>query len=252
MAAMLRSAGQAVLFAPLLALVACATTPVAPLEVLGTWHRVEDGDTVQSIAERYGADPEALAELNDLPLEGEIERREEVFVPKTGGASPGTGAPPPEPLGAPPPPKSTAGGGAEGDASGRCGSDEGLCLSWPVDGEVSSGFGDRGGKPHDGIDIPAPRGTPVRAAADGVVLYSGDEIKGYGNLVIIRHEGGVITVYAHGDRNLVSEGDEVERGQQVAVVGDSGTASTTHLHFEVRVDEKPRDPLDYLRPRENK
>ena len=233
------------------ALLGCATTPVAPLEVLGTWHRVEVGDTVRSIAERYGADPEALAELNDLPLEGAITRRDEVFVPKTGGAAPGTGAPPPQPLGSPPPPQSSAGGGEKSGAAGRCASGQGACLSWPLDGEVSSGFGDRGGKPHDGIDIPAPRGTPVKAAADGVVLYSGDEIKGYGNLVIIRHEGGVITVYAHGDKNLVSEGDEVERGQAVAEVGDSGTASTTHLHFEVRVDEKPRDPLDYLRPREN-
>jgi lipoprotein NlpD len=253
MAAMLRSAGQAVVSAVVLWFAACASTPVAPLEVLGTWHRVEDGDTVRSIAEQYGADPEALAELNDLPLEGEIARREEVFVPKAGGAAPGTGAPPPEPLTtAPPPASSSAGGGAVAGVGGRCQGGHGSCLSWPVDGDVSAGFGDRGGKPHDGIDIPASRGTPVKAAADGVVLYSGDEIKGYGNLVIIRHEGGVITVYAHGDKNLVSEGDEVERGQQVALVGDSGTATTTHLHFEVRIDEKPRDPLDYLRPRENK
>ncbi|MBW2277742.1 MAG: M23 family metallopeptidase, partial [Deltaproteobacteria bacterium] len=209
-----------------------------------TWHRVEEGDTARSIAERYGADPEGLAEVNDLPTDGEITRRDEVFVPKKGGAAPGTGAPPPEPLGSTEAPQAAAVSGCEG--SGR------LCLAWPLDGEVSSGFGERGGKPHDGIDIPASRGAPVKAAADGVVLYSGDEIKGYGNLVIIRHEGGVITVYAHGDKNLVSEGDEIEKGQQVALVGDSGTASTTHLHFEVRVDEQPRDPLGYLIPREKK
>jgi len=226
------------------ALVACATKPVPPLELLGTWHQVEEGDTARSVAERYGADPEVLAELNDLPLEGEITRRDEVFVPKQGGAAPGTGAPPPEPLSAATAPSPASDGG--------CGKGDRPCLAWPLDGEVSSGFGERGGKPHDGIDIPAERGTPVEAAADGVVLYSGDEIKGYGNLVIIRHSGGIITVYAHGDKNLVSEGDEVKAGQQVAQVGDSGTATTTHLHFEVRVDEQPRDPLDYLTPREKK
>ena len=226
------------------ALSACATTSAKPLELLGTWHQVEDGDTVRSIAERYGADPEVLAELNDLPVDGKITRRDEVFVPKKGGAAPGTGAPPPEPLSAIAAPRPAAGGGCQ--SSGK------QCLAWPLDGVVSSGFGERDGKPHDGIDIPAKRGTPVEAAAAGVVLYSGDEIKGYGNLVIIRHEGGLITVYAHGDKNLVSEGDEVKQGQHVALVGDSGTASTTHLHFEVRLDEQPRDPLDYLIPREKK
>jgi lipoprotein NlpD len=232
-----------------LALAGCAAKPVPPLEVLGSWHRVEDGDTVRSIAERYGADPEAVAELNDLPVDGAIARRDEIFVPKAGGSAPGTGAPPPEPLGA----LASAPSSSPGTAGGEtCGSGGRPCLAWPVDGEISAGFGEHKGKPHDGIDIPAPRGTPVLAAADGVVLYSGDEIKGYGNLVIIRHEGGIITVYAHGDKNLVSEGDEVEQGQKVALVGDSGTASTTHLHFEVRVDEQPRDPLGYLESREDR
>jgi murein DD-endopeptidase MepM/ murein hydrolase activator NlpD len=137
-----------------------------------------------------------------------------------------------------------------GRAAGACtaGADE--CLSWPLDGEVSSGFGSRDGKQHDGIDIVAAKGAPVRAAAAGKVLYSGDEIKGYGNLVIIRHQGGIITVYAHADENLVAEGDDVERGQVVARVGRTGSATTDHLHFEVRVDERPRDPLQYLSAKE--
>jgi len=255
MAAMRLAVPAAILVALATALAGCgAAEPVAPLELLGTWHQVEDGDTVRSIAERYGADPEALAELNDLPLEGEITRREEVFVPKAGGAPPGTGADPPPPLApAPPPGKAAAGAkGATGGTEGRCEGGAGPCLAWPLDGAVGSGFGNRGGKPHDGIDIPAKRGTPIRAAAKGVVIYSGDAIKGYGNLVIVRHDDGIITVYAHCDKNLVSEGDAVERGGELALVGDSGTATTTHLHFEVRVDEQPRDPLDYLEPRKDK
>jgi lipoprotein NlpD len=227
---------------------ACAHEPVAPLEVLGRWHEVEQGDTVAAVADQYGADPEALAELNDLPLEGPIRGRERVFVPKSGGKAPGIGADPPKPLkvaSAPPP---SVGASKPGD--GRCDGAKGPCLAWPVDGEVGAGFDPKSEKPHDGIDIPAARGTPVEAAAAGTVLYSGAEIKGYGNLLIIRHKGGIITVYAHNDENLVSEGDEVESGRQVAAVGDSGTAETTHLHFEVRVDERPRDPLLYLSPKE--
>lgn len=247
----MRAALLALAWIPLAAIpIACATEPVPPLHMLGSWHRVEPGDTARSVAERYGADAEVLAELNDLPLDGVIAPRDEVFVPKAGGSPPGTGASPPAPLGASSAPRAAASGSSTGTTDGRCTGAGQPCLAWPIDGEVSSGFGERDGKPHDGIDIPAPRGTPVRAAAAGLVLYSGDEIKGYGNLVIVRHEGDLITVYAHADRNLVSEGDRVERDQKLAEVGDSGTATTTHLHFEVRVDEQPRDPLDYLPSRE--
>jgi lipoprotein NlpD len=224
--------------------VGCAHDPVPPLQLLGTWHQVQSGDSVRSVAKQYGADATALAELNDLPLEGAISGRDEIFVPKSGGKAPGTGAPPPSPLVAAAP----ATGGASGQ-TGSCVAAEGSCLAWPVDGEIAVGFGERSGVEHDGIDIPAPRGTAVEAAAAGQVLYSGAEIKGYGNLVIIRHAGGIITVYAHNDENLVAEGDQVKKGQPVAKVGDSGTAKTTHLHFEVRVDERPRDPLKYLVPR---
>jgi lipoprotein NlpD len=251
MAAM-RAAIAALLLAALAgAFAGCATDPLPPLQVLGTWHQVQPGDTVRSVADRYGADPEVLAELNDLPRDGEIAGRAEIFVPKAGGAAPGTGAPPPAPIAATPDPTpaATAGSPSPSGTDGRCGSGATPCLAWPLDGEVSAGFGDNGSGPHDGIDIPAARGTPIRAAAAGRVLYSGDAIKGYGNLVIVRHEGGLITVYAHCERNLVSEGDDVTRGQKVAEVGDTGTAKTPHLHFEVRIDEQPRDPLTYLRPR---
>jgi murein DD-endopeptidase MepM/ murein hydrolase activator NlpD len=117
-----------------------------------------------------------------------------------------------------------------------------------VDGEVWSGFGPKGGKHHDGIDLAAPVGTPVRAAADGLVIYSGDAIKGYGNLVILRHDGGIVTIYAHNSKNRVAEGAAVKRGETIAEVGQTGAATAPHVHFEVRVDERPRDPLLYLPP----
>ncbi len=226
----------------------CGSRSVAPLKVLGAWHKVTSGDTVDSVAKRYGAESETIAELNDLPRKGEITGRDEIFIPKAGGKPPGTGASPPPPI---------TSGSASGDsgltdsplkASGKCGVDGRPCFEWPVDGKLSARFGTRDGKHNDGIDISAPRGTAVKAADAGKVIYSGDAIKGYGNLVLVRHDGGIITVYAHNDRNVVSEGDDVKRGQKLAEVGSTGSVTTVHLHFEVRVGEQPKDPLLYLPP----
>jgi murein DD-endopeptidase MepM/ murein hydrolase activator NlpD len=98
---------------------------------------------------------------------------------------------------------------------------------------------------HDGIDISAPRGTAVRAAAAGRVLYS-DRLRGYGNLVILDHGDGFATVYAHNTRNDVSAGERIAAGQVIATVGETGQTSGPHLHFEVREDNVARDPLAYL------
>jgi murein DD-endopeptidase MepM/ murein hydrolase activator NlpD len=118
-------------------------------------------------------------------------------------------------------------------------------FSWPVEGEVTSGFGPRNGSFHDGIDISAPAGAPVLVAADGQVIFS-DELRGYGNVVIVRHTNGYITVYAHNRANLVKEGQTVRRGERIAEVGQSGRASGANLHFEIRKDNLARDPLHYL------
>ncbi len=231
--------------------IGCMRGPVTPLRLTGVWHAVSSGDTVSTIAGRYGADPVALAELNDLPKNGALEGRREVFVPKNGEEKPGTGAEPAAAVAAvgtpaATSPKSSAQPSRMTGVTGKCGRDGRPCLAWPVDGKLSSRFGSRSGGHHDGIDIAAKRGVPVRSAADGKVLYSGDEIAGYGNLVIIRHDGGIISVYAHNDSNLVREGAWVKRGDKVARVGNSGSANGTHLHFEVRVAEQPKDPLLYL------
>ncbi len=120
-------------------------------------------------------------------------------------------------------------------------------LSWPLTRfKVSSRFGIRGSKKHDGIDLSAPRGTPILAAASGRVIFAGWGPSGYGNIVIVKASGGLITVYAHNEKNLVKKGQKVKRGDRVATVGNSGRVTGYHLHFEVRVNRKPVDPQKYL------
>jgi murein DD-endopeptidase MepM/ murein hydrolase activator NlpD len=119
-------------------------------------------------------------------------------------------------------------------------------FSWPVASPVvGSGFGVRNGVMHEGIDIDAPAGTPVHAADDGVVIYSG-WLHGYGNVVIIRHSGGYATVYGHDKINLVSKGQHVTRGQVIGEVGMTGRATGPNLHFEVRHDNLAQNPIAYL------
>lgn len=118
-------------------------------------------------------------------------------------------------------------------------------FRWPVEGQITSSFGPRRESFHDGIDIAVPRGTPVCAVADGEVIFS-NILHGYGNIVIVRHRHGYVTVYAHNQRNLVREGEIVRRGQVLAEVGQSGRATGPHLHFEVRKDNLARNPLRYL------
>jgi murein DD-endopeptidase MepM/ murein hydrolase activator NlpD len=119
-------------------------------------------------------------------------------------------------------------------------------LVLPVAGSVSSGFGQRGASFHDGVDILAPEGTPIRAVESGAVVYS-DELRGYGNIIIIRHPGGIVSVYAHNRANRVAEGRTVAQGEIIAEVGSTGRASAPHLHFEIRRDNVAEDPLLYLR-----
>ena len=116
---------------------------------------------------------------------------------------------------------------------------------WPVKGEVSSSFGERDGKPHDGIDIRAPEGTPVKASAEGEVVYAG-KMSGYGNLLVIRHEKNYFTAYAHNSELKVKEGKQVAQGDEIAKVGDTGHATGYHLHFEIRQGSTPMDPLLFL------
>ncbi|MBI2083674.1 MAG: LysM peptidoglycan-binding domain-containing M23 family metallopeptidase [Deltaproteobacteria bacterium] len=118
-------------------------------------------------------------------------------------------------------------------------------FSWPIRGDLSSVFGVRKGRRHDGLDIRASRGTPIHAAAAGEVVYS-KRLHGYGNLILLKHSKNFFTVYAHNSVNLVKKGQKVEKRQVIGKVGSTGRATGPHLHFEVREGKKPRNPLFFL------
>jgi len=120
-------------------------------------------------------------------------------------------------------------------------------LQWPLRGVLYARFGRKGKSPHDGIDLAAPAGTPVRTAGEGSVLFAGPQ-QGYGLLVIIEHAHGLVTVYAHNRDLRVRTGQQIREGQVIATVGESGKTSGPHLHFEVRQDGAPVDPLEILGP----
>src|SRR5262245_55960054 len=124
-----------------------------------------------------------------------------------------------------------------------------VTFRWPVNGPVSSRFGRRFGGWHSGVDIQAPQGQPIRAAAAGIVLFSGWQ-SSYGRVVEIAHAEGFITVYAHNLRNSVKAGDRVQPGTVIGAVGRTGRATGTHLHFEVRRQGRAQNPLPLLAPRE--
>jgi biotin carboxyl carrier protein len=117
-------------------------------------------------------------------------------------------------------------------------------FRWPARGRVIAGFGANGG--NEGINIAVPEGTPVKATEAGTVTYAGSEVKGYGNLVLIRHENGYVTAYAHNGALSVKRGEQVKRGQVIATSGQSGNVTSPQLHFEIRKGAQPVDPMKYL------
>ena len=120
-------------------------------------------------------------------------------------------------------------------------------FRWPVRGKVITSYGAKtNGKSNDGINLAVPEGTPVKAAEDGVVAYSGNELKGYGNLILVRHSNGYVTAYAHASELLVKRGDTIKRGQIIAKSGQSGEVGSPQLHFEIRKGSSPVDPLQFL------
>jgi murein DD-endopeptidase MepM/ murein hydrolase activator NlpD len=196
----------------------------------GRFHTVVAGENLFRLSQQYGVPVEAIARENGLDDPMQLTAGRVLFIP---GA-----APEPRPVAVAQP--ATA---ARQDAQpGRAGR-----LLWPVRGVIYSPFGPRHGEHHDGLDLAAPEGSPIVAAADGTVVYAGEQ-RGYGRIILVAHAGDLVTVYAHNRDNQVRAGDKVVRGQQLATVGRSGNASGPHLHFEVRAGTKPRDPLAMLRP----
>jgi lipoprotein NlpD len=207
-------------------------------ELVGTTHVVRKGDTLYRIARTYGIDPRELMDANGITDPTTLAPGQEIFVP---GAS--------RPLEVAPQPAGSAAGAASApdpdpDLLPRKGGNG--ALQWPFKGGILyRGFGVKQGQRHDGIDLSAPEGTIVRAAASGEVVYTGTQ-DGYGTIVMLRHSGSLITLYAHNSAVLVKHGDRVETGTPIAKVGMSGRTTGPHLHFEVREGTRPRNPLLYL------
>ncbi|MGB3096212.1 MAG: LysM peptidoglycan-binding domain-containing M23 family metallopeptidase [Candidatus Deferrimicrobiaceae bacterium] len=190
----------------------------------GVYHRIERGQTAYRIAKTYGIEPQELLEANEIADPKTLQPGQMLWIP---GAT-GTKTVPPVRV--------------EVQRSRISGKK----FIMPLRGTISSRFGMRNGRMHEGIDILAPGGTVVRSAGYGVVLYAGDGMQGYGNAIIVDHGDGVTTLYGHLKRFRVRSGDAVGAGSVIGTVGDTGNATTTHLHFELRVGKEEVDPEKYL------
>lgn len=222
-------------------------------------YTVRRGDTLYAISRKTGAPVDQLASINRMRYPYPLQVGDRVKVPAVRTASASTNRnrtsstprqqnnnsatrrPTPILASATPPARLPANQDASVRSNGQLGFD------WPVRGKIVDEFrkGERGIR-NDGIDIAAPVGTPVRAAADGEVVYRGAGLDGYGNLLLIRHQSGYVTAYAHNDVMLVRKGQQVRQGQIIAKVGQTGSADQPRLHFEIRRDLKAVDPLAYL------
>jgi murein DD-endopeptidase MepM/ murein hydrolase activator NlpD len=222
----------------LLVLAACASRqPQRPggAAAVPLYHCVSAGETLYGIGRKYGVPYSEIARINHLSDPGRIQVGQRLMIPRGGRSEQ--------------PSATTAKSWWRWWGKGREALERDLGapeFHWPInDGTVTSGFGVRNGSVHDGIDIAAPVGAFVRAAADGEVAYCG-LLPGYGNVVILRHAGGYATVYGHNDSNHAKEGETVHRGQFIATVGLTGRTTGPNLHFEIRKDNVARDPFSYL------
>lgn len=197
----------------------------APGAYTGVYHAVRKGQTLWRISRAYGVDLETLQWVNGVDDVTDIRVGRVLFIP---GVRKSVDVEAFTPAAETPP------------------SDVILKMAWPLKGRLSSGFGMRGRHMHKGIDIPYKRGTPVRAAANGRVAYSGAGMRGYGKVIVLKHDSDLSTVYAHNSALLVSMGEKVKQGQVIARVGSTGRSTGPHLHFEVRRRGVAKDPRNYL------
>ncbi len=220
----------------ILQLTACAsqtsTRPVDSRE--GIFHIVSSGETLFRIGKTYSVSHEELARINGIRDPNQISVGQRLFIP---------GARREIQIETATPAESTRAPRITGDSVESFGGR----LIWPVLGAIHSGYGPRGSSFHDGIDISAEEGMPIKAVDNGEVIYS-DELRGYGKMVIIRHSSGIVSVYAHNQNNLVRASQTVTQGEVIANVGSTGRVTGPHLHFEIRQNNLAQDPLRYLPP----
>ncbi len=210
------------------------------------YHVVRSGETLSQIGYAYRIPYQELAAFNSIRNPDQIESGQRLRVPHVahyrGPIETTATAKPPPPLRGKPPARWKP---RPPPVQPPIPDDAGKFFSWPIQGTLTSRFGPRNGSFHDGVDIAAPAGAPVRAAAAGRVIFS-DNLRGYGKMVILKHANGFTTVYAHHQRNLVKDGQTVGRGDIVGEVGESGRVSRPSLHFEVRSGKSARNPIHYL------
>jgi murein DD-endopeptidase MepM/ murein hydrolase activator NlpD len=244
-----------------------------PMQTASASHVVAPGETIMSISRKYHVRVTDIVTANRLTYDARLRIGDTLTIPHTAAAvapakppakaallkpnAPATvtaTAPVPAAAKSPAPQKvasieptarlASPTVDPEPAASGHGGAPQ---FRWPVRGRVISGFGPiANGQQNDGINLSVPEGTAVRAADDGTVAYAGSELKGYGNLVLVRHSDGYVTAYAHASELMVKRGDTVRRGQVIAKSGQTGTVTAPQLHFEIRKGSTPVDPTKYL------
>lgn len=220
------------------------------------YHVVQKGDTVYNISKRYNVDMSSLSRLNDLDAPFTLSIGQRLLLPGSVVSQPSasnyTAANQSKPAAASSwKPKASAAKPRKTSASSSYSAPvkkRSSKFDWPVRGAVISNFGPIAkGRNNDGINIKAPLGMAVKAADAGTVAYAGNELKGFGNLILIKHSGGWVTAYAHNDRLLVKKGQKVRRGEKIATVGSTGGVSSPQLHFEIRAGKKAVNPRSYLK-----
>ena len=242
-----------------------APTYTAQAKTGGSVHVVKSGETLMSISRGTGVSVAALAKTNHIDTSKKLSVGDRLTIPQ-GGQQVAAANPPPAPKVAEPrtapvekikvasaapvqtahvakeEPRTTETAVKTAEPSGAMPS-----FRWPVRGRVIAGFGSKpNGAQNDGINLAVPEGTPIKAADDGVVAYAGNELKGYGNLVLIRHSNGFVSAYAHASELLVKRGDTIKRGQVIAHAGQTGNVTSPQLHFEIRKGSTPVDPTQFL------
>jgi murein DD-endopeptidase MepM/ murein hydrolase activator NlpD len=253
---------------------AAAVAPPRPQAAAASLtHTVEPGQSLLGISRRYNVPVAEIARANNLQTYAKLNAGDRLVIPgaqqqvvaaqpKPAPVSPPQASPPQvaapriaapvtsepaasarivSPVNAQPDP-TPADAAKAADAVGAIPS-----FRWPAKGRVIAAYGSKqNGQQNDGINIAVPEGTPVKAAEDGTVAYAGSELKGYGNLVLIRHSNGFVSAYAHASELLVKRGDAVKRGQIIGRSGQTGSVTSPQLHFEIRKGSTPVDPSQYL------
>jgi murein DD-endopeptidase MepM/ murein hydrolase activator NlpD len=243
-----------------------APTYAAQHKAGGSVHVVKSGETLMSISRSTGVSVATLAKSNHIDTSKKLSAGDRLTIPQ--GVQQVAAAQPPaapkvaEPRTAPAEKKIKVASAAPAqtahvakeepqttETAVKAAEPSGAMPSfrWPARGRVIAAFGSKpNGTQNDGINLAVPEGTPIKAADDGVVAYAGNELKGYGNLVLIRHSNGYVSAYAHARELLVKRGDTIKRGQVIAHAGQTGNVTSPQLHFEIRKGSTPVDPTQFL------